>query len=42
MLEAAKDPGLPVLRFSIFLIVIGIPLSLVRIFFNIEKTDLSK
>ena len=39
MLEAAKDPGLPVLRFSLLLIIIGVPLSFTRVFFNTEKRN---
>ncbi|MEN8264374.1 MAG: hypothetical protein ABFR82_13025 [Nitrospirota bacterium] len=42
MLEAAKDPGLPVLRLSLLLIIIGIPLSFARVFYNTEIKDRSK
>jgi hypothetical protein len=42
MLEAAKDPGLPVLRFSLLLIIIGIPLSFTRVFINAGKKERSK
>ncbi len=42
MLEAARDPGLPVLRFSLLLIIIGIPLSFTRVFINAGKKERSK
>ncbi len=41
-LEAAKDPGLPVLIFSIYLIVIRVPIFFIRFLFNIKKTSLSR
>ncbi len=32
LIEAVKDPAMPLLRFSLFLIVLGIPLTLIRLF----------
>ncbi len=37
MLEAAKDPGLPILRLGMMLIIIGVPVSVFRGIYNILK-----